>query len=501
MQPRWGWPGRRPVAMAFALGLGIALGHVPFGLWPLSLLALAVLLHLLARATMAHAFWLALFAGAGHFALALSWIVQPFFVDPWRHGWLAPFALLGLSFGLALFWAGAAALAARCRWPLVALVLAFALADLARGHVLTGFPWALFGYLMLDTPVEQAAALIGGYGLGLCLLALAALPAARPVPGAALTACLLAGLWFWGSARQEAPVPDALAATVRIVQPNIEQIAKWDPDIARANFDRLLDLTALPPAGPAPVLAIWPETAVPFLLRQGDAVSQAIGDQPMPVAAGFQRVESDDRAWNSVAVFGPGGTITQSYDKVHLVPFGEYMPAGDLLYQTLGIRAFAAQQGAGYTAGAEARLMDLGPALGLARPLICYEAIFPAEIATGTRPGWLMQVTNDAWFGTLTGPYQHFAMARLRAIEQGLPLVRAANTGISAVVNARGRIAVDVSGAPALLPLGVPGIIDAALPAALSPPPYARIGDLPLLMLLLAGLGCCLLLGRNLGKA
>ncbi len=180
--------------------------------------------------------------------------------------------------------------------------------------------------------------------------------------------------------------------------------------------------------------------------------------------------------------------MTQGYDKVHLVPFGEYIPAGDLAFSLFGIRAFAAQQGFGYSAGDAARLMDLGPGLGLARPLICYEAIFPEEIATDTRPGWLLQVTNDAWFGTLTGPYQHFALARLRAIEQGLPLVRVANTGISAVVDARGQIAPDAAGAPAYLPLGVQGVIDAPLPGALPPPPYARTGDLPLVVLLLAGL-------------
>ncbi len=283
---------------------------------------------------------------------------------------------------------------------------------------------------------------------------------------------------------------------MRLVQPNVAQTLKWDPDEARATFDRLLDLTVAPPAAAPPVLAVWPETAVPFLLTEGEGAALAMGSLGLPLAAGFQRVEGD-RAWNSLGLFGPGGTISQTYDKVHLVPFGEYIPAGDLAFSLFGIRAFAAQQGAGYSAGTEIRPVDFGPGLGLARPLICYEAIFPEEIATAPRPGWLLQVTNDAWFGTLTGPYQHFALARLRAIEQGLPLVRVANTGISAVVDARGQIAPDTTGAPALLPLGGQGVIDAPLPGALPPPPYARMGDWPLLALLLAGLLAAFVLPRH----
>jgi apolipoprotein N-acyltransferase len=221
-----------------------------------------------------------------------------------------------------------------------------------------------------------------------------------------------------------------------------------------------------------------------------------MGSLGLPVAAGYQRVEGE-RAWNSLAIFGPGGSIGQSYDKIHLVPFGEYIPFGDLAFRLFGLRAFAAQQGFGYTAGQEARLVDFGPGLGPARVLICYEAIFPEEVGTPGRPGWLLQITNDAWFGTLTGPYQHLALARLRAIEQGLPLVRVANTGVSAVVTATGQVAADTAGQPALMGMGVRGIVDAALPGALPPPPYARTGDLPLVLVLLAGLVLAGLAGRG----
>lgn len=495
---RWFWPGREPAALAFGLGAVVALGQVPFGLQVLALLALCGLLHLLSREAVApRAFALALFAGAGHFALALNWIVNPFFVDPWTHGWMAPFAVVLLAFGLGLFWAGAVALAAWLTGPgrrrLLALVTALALADLLRGHVFTGFPWALFGHIPLDTPAEQLAALVGGYGMGALVLVLAALPLAWPRAGTAGALAAVAAILFWGHARQELETGPPPGGVVRLVQPAVVQSLKWDPQEARATFDGLLELTVILPEGAAPDLAIWPETAVPFLLTEGEGAALAMGSLGLPVAAGYQRVEGE-RAWNSLAIFGPGGSIGQSYDKIHLVPFGEYIPFGDLVFRLFGLRAFAAQQGFGYTAGEKARLVDFGPGLGPARVLICYEAIFPEEVGTPDRPFWLVQVTNDAWFGTRTGPYQHFALARLRAIEQGLPLVRAANTGISAVVTATGQVATDTTGAPALLGMGARGVVDAALPGALPPPLYVRTGDLPLLLMLLAGLG---LAGRD----
>ncbi|MDQ2066068.1 apolipoprotein N-acyltransferase [Xinfangfangia sp. CPCC 101601] len=485
--------------MSVALGAGVALGQVPFGLHIVALAALCGVLALLVRQARARdGFAVALFAGAGHFALALNWIVQPFFVDPWVYGWMAPFALALLAFGLALFWAGASALAVRLARPgglrLLALVAALALADLARGYLLTGFPWALFGHLALDTSAEQLAALIGGYGLGALVLALCALPVLAPKAGTAASVAVLAGVLLWGQQHARlAPSEAGEAPVVRLVQPAIAQSLKWNPEEARANFDLLMALTESPLEA-APALALWPETAVPYLMTEGEGAALALGGLKIPVASGYQRVEGDGRqAWNSFALFGPGGSIGPSYDKVHLVPFGEYIPFGDLAYRLFGLRAFAAQQGAGYTAGRKAELMDFGPALngllGRARVLICYEAIFPEEVWTEERPAWILQITNDAWFGTLTGPYQHFAQARLRAIEQGLPLVRVANTGISAVVDARGQVVADVSGAPALMGMGARGVLDVALPGALPAPLYARSGDLPLVVLLLAALG------------
>jgi apolipoprotein N-acyltransferase len=197
------------------------------------------------------------------------------------------------------------------------------------------------------------------------------------------------------------------------------------------------------------------------------------------------------RGYNSLAMILPDGSIGPVYDKHHLVPFGEYIPFGDIAYRLFGVSAFASQQGAGYSAGPGAAVLDLGPKLGHALPLICYEAVFPQDLrAAPQRADWIMQITNDAWFGKLTGPWQHLAQARLRAIEQGLPLLRAANTGISAVIDARGRVV-------AAIPLGVADFVDAPLPPPLPPTVYAQTGDLPLVLLLLGLCAGLLLWGRR----
>ena len=489
----------RAAAHDFALGLAAALGQAPFGLWPVALTAYALALGRIARSdSPAQAFGRGLFFGAGHFAFALSWIIQPFFVDPVRHGWMAPFAILLMAFGLALFWGASAWLSHKMRGGVVLLALILSLAEYLRGHILTGFPWALPGHIWLDTDAAQLGSLIGGYGLTALTLLIVALPQDFRRKGAVASAVLIALSALWSVQRLSLPEPDP-RGPVRIVQPNIAQSAKWDPDEAAGHFQLLLDLSQEAPVD----LVIWPETAVPYLIREQGTIARAIGTVAgVPVATGYQRAE-DEQFWNALGVFDTEGRVSQNFDKVHLVPFGEYIPMGDLAYRSLGIRAFASQVGAGYSPGAGRALMDFGPSLGRAMPLICYEAIFPGDLIADPvagqppRADWLLQITNDAWFGTLTGPYQHFAQVRLRAIEQGLPLVRAANTGISAVVDGRGRIARDIAGDPAILPLGEQGVIDAILPGPLAPTPYARFGDWPLLGLLLCSIGLHLLVSTR----
>lgn len=470
--------------LAFGLGAVIAAGQAPLGFWRVALLALGASLLLVSRSeTAGRAAWLALFLGGGYFALALSWIVEPFLIEPEVYAWMIPFVLVLLPFGLGLFWALAAGLAHRLGATGQQRILWFGLllvgAEIARGYVLTGFPWATIGHIFIDTPVAQAAAFVGAGGLTLLAVGIVAIPVAFGWNWIGIPILTLFLLTLWGDDLRSPAYP-ADPAIVRLVQPNAEQHLKWDPSRARDHLETLLDLTGAQGPTRRPDLVVWPETSVPYLLNNNEELLQVIGQagQGAQVAIGVQRVEGN-RGFNSMAVIDPSGNVVQLYDKHHLVPFGEYIPFGDLAYRLFGISAFASQQGAGYSAGQGAVVLELGSTLGRILPLICYEAVFPQDLrAAPERADWILQITNDAWFGKLTGPWQHLAQARLRAIEQGLPLMRAANTGISAVIDARGRVVAEV-------PLGMRAYVDATLPPALPPTLYARFGDWPVLLLLL----------------
>ncbi|WP_301069066.1 apolipoprotein N-acyltransferase [Pseudooceanicola sp.] len=478
-------PRPKMALLAAAVGALAAMGLAPFNLWPLALLALAALVWLLARASgRADAIWIGWAAGAGYFALALHWIVEPFLVDIARHGWMAPFALIFLAGGLALFWGLAAGLAhllaPRGALRLVAIVAALTLAELLRGYVLTGFPWALIGHVLIASPLLPLAAWVGPDGLTLLALALAAglsLLPARPLAAGAPLALVAAGLFL--TAPLFAPRPPATAADapiLRLMQPNAAQNEKWDPRMIPVFLDRMLAYSA---ASPVPDVIIWPETAVPAFLETAPGLMQAIGGQAGGALSviGIERRE-DGAYYNSLAVIAPDGQIADVYDKHHLVPFGEYLPLGGLLSR-LGLSPLVARY-SGFAAGAGPLLVDLGRA-GRALPLICYEAVFPRDISAALeRPDLLLQITNDAWFGGFSGPFQHLAQARLRAVEQGLPMVRVANTGVSAMIAADGRILGSI-------PLGQTGYLDLPRPNAAAPTLFSRTGSWP--VALLAGLG------------
>lgn len=476
-------------ALAALAGAGLTLAQPPLGLWPVLLLAVPGLVLLLARSgSAARAGWTGWTAGTAHFGTGLYWIAEAFLVDAGRHGWMAPFAVLAMATGLALFWAAPFWLAARARlrpWALgPGLAALWALSDYARAHVLTGFPWAMPAHAWVGTPVAQAAALFGPHMLGFLTLAGAgalagAVLARGPARLLALLPAplLLAAGWLWGAERLAEPAaPRADGLVVRLVQPNSPQDEKWDDARALGFFRRQLDLSAAPGAV-RPGVVIWPETAVPWLMEEEPEARRLMAEAAgAPVIFGSRRLERDaaGRRWfNALLVLDRSGGVAGRYDKFHLVPFGEYVPFGSVL-DRFGLTGLV---GASFTPGP-------GPALLAAaelppfRPLVCYEAIFPHEIGAAGRPAWLVQITNDAWFGASAGPWQHLAQARLRAIEQGLPLARAANTGISALIDPMGRILVRI-------PLLVHGHADAVLPAPLPPTPYSRSGDLPWVALVL----------------
>ena len=470
------WPVRLLVLMA--LGAVAGLGQVPFSLPAVAMLAFVSVFVLFERGGVGFRGGWAF--GAGYAALTLHWIVEPFLVEPERTGFLAPVALLAMAGGFGLFWGAAFAIARRLRLGLLGLVVLWTGAEVVRSLALTGFPWVLVGHVWTETPLIQLAAVIGVHGLTLLTLGAAALLASRRLGWAwkaGVAAALLAGVVFLSPG--PAPAPDPEAPVVRVVQPNVPQAEKWDPDLVPVHNARMIELSA----GPEADLVVWPETALADLLDwAGPMLSagvEAAGDAPL--ATGIARADAEGRYYNSLAVTDGEGRVVGVYDKVHLVPFGEYMPFRETLARW-GLRGLAEFQGQGFSAGPGPALLDI-PGIGLARPLICYESIFAEEIDAGARPRLLLLVTNDAWFGSFAGPQQHLAIGRVRAVEQGLPLVRSANTGISAVIDGKGRVL-------AALPLNEAGALDAALPPALPPTFYARAGDWPVFGLLaLLGLG------------
>ncbi len=482
MRPNNRWANR---AICAVLGAAMATGHAPFDLWPVALVAATLVF---GRLNFSHGFWTGWFVGLGYFAVALHWIVEPFLVDFQRHGWMAPFALVFLSGGLALFW-GVAFWAARSlsgQSHTLVLPFTWALSEFARASILTGFPWAMPSYIWVETPIAQLAAFIGPHALitlTLLFAAFAAILWQRRKSFVVAPILVFAAAWVVMSAR----IPDVASTTdvtVRLVQPNAPQHLKWRPDMLQTFFDRQLSASAAPGN---PDLIVWPEAAVPYVLGERPDLDQtiasaAVGDAQ--IILGIRSLADVDgvASWrNSLQALGPDGSITTRYDKHHLVPFGEYLPFPGLV-ASLGLTPIAANAGQ-YTAGMGPQTLSL-PDLPAFQPLICYEAIFPAEIQRGAdRPAWLLHITNDAWFGNFSGPYQHLDQSRFRAIEQGLPLARSANTGVSAVIDPFGRIT-------ARIPLNTDGFVDAALPKPLQPTLYATTGDLPWLALtVIAGLG------------
>jgi apolipoprotein N-acyltransferase len=440
--------------------------------------------------------------GFGYFLAGLYWIGEPFLVEAEVFAVLLPLAVALMPAGLALFYAAATGVAAAV-WRggasrVVALALALSATEWLRGHVLSGFPWNVLGYA-LTYPIElmQSAAVLGIYGLTLAAILIFALPAIlwteaadhRRGGWAALTVAVvplaLAGALGW--TRLAYATSDTVPGVkIRIVQASVPQRERMRPELWAGHFRDHLDLSGRDPNGKDDNLAgvthlIWPEVAMPFAALDSPEALSAIGNllpQGTVLIAGALRVERGGpdgkgpprRFFNSLLVLGRGGFLLALYDKVFLVPFGEFLPLRPLL-AALGLNEVAAR--GGYSAGDLPRpLLELsGPPLTMV-PLICYEAIFPgAVVPQGKRPSVIVNITNDGWFGNTTGPRQHLHQARVRAVEEGLPLLRAANNGISAAYDAYGR-------PMGHLELNVRGTLDVALAAPLSPPPYARFGEI-----------------------
>ena len=467
-----GWRADATMVGAGALS---ALALPPLHAIPLLLIAIPALLAALgATAGFWRAFRRGWWFGLGLNVVGLYWITEAILIEAARFWWLVPLAVPGLSAILALFTGVTAGVArlARPGWSRAfVLAGAWTLTDLARQFIATGFPWNPMGSVWElpgwagDTMIQPAAA-IGVHGLTLATLLLAAAPSLTwRWRGAAVAALLLwAGA---GMVRLERPVEGtAPMPNVVVVQGNVPQGQKWDRTLVEAIFNRYLALTAdgLRQAGPGPAVVLWPETASPFQLETDGPARDAIAAVTGSAVAliGAVRFGLDRRPRNSLFALTPGGSISRTFDKWHLVPFGEYQPD----WLPLGVQLVP---GGGFAPGPGPVTLD-PPGIPPVGPLICYEAIFPGQVVDRhNRPAWLANVTNDAWFGNSSGPRQHLAAARMRAVEEGLPLVRAANTGISAIFDAYGH---EIT----RLEMRQTGVLVAPLPRALPPTPFARFG-------------------------
>jgi apolipoprotein N-acyltransferase len=515
------------ILIAFLAGASSTLALPPTDVWPLPFITFPILVWLvdgssgrrlggiLAAAAAGWSF------GFGYFLAGLYWIGHAFLVDAKTFGWLLPFAVVALPAAMAVYTALGLALA-RLIWTrgatrVLALAVALTFVEWLRGHLFTGFPWNAYGYALIS-PLwfAQGAALIGIWGLTFCAVALYASPAVladdrahtrRPWLPCGLGAAAIVALAIYGAVRlEQTPTRFVDGVQVRIMQPNLQQDEKFNYSQKQEVMSRYLALSerGSQSTGLRDVtLLIWPESAFPFLLvREPDALAQIAKLLPEGTALITGAIRPPDTApphgpvtsaYNSIYVIGHGGAILSVYDKVHLVPFGEYLPFQDLLEQ-LGLMQLTKVRG-GFIAG-DHRRNQTAPGAPNFLPLVCYEIIFPGDAVprsgetgwfyrhfgrylgwptvtgAGERPGWLLNLTNDGWFGASAGPYQHFQQARVRAIEEGLPLVRAANSGISAVIDPLGRIVKS-------LPLGSMGVLEARLPQPIAPTPYARLGDGP----------------------
>lgn len=485
----------RRYGLSVMLGAGTALAFAPVHAAPLLLLHVPLVWLLAGAGTVRCAFFTAWCFAFGQFLAGLYWTGISFLVDPAAFALLLPLPILGLPAALALIPAIAIAIAFRVatpRWQTFAFALAWFAAEYVRGHALTGFPWNIAAYAWsFSDHAMQMFALVGAYGLTLLTLmwvmALADLGRGQHLWPAATTA-LLALLFAAGAIRLPSQ-PDAVVDGVRLrlVQGNIDQIEKWQSAKGVEHVQKHMRLSV---EGAPPTHLVWPESAVPFLIDHDasarSALATVIPADGLLLTGGIRatpRGVQPLQYWNSLLVLDPLGEVRATYDKRHLVPFGEYLPLRSVL-SAIGLEKLVPGS-VDFSAGTGDGLIR-APGLPPARVLICYEAIFPDELVIwpeGQRPGWLLNVTNDGWFGRSSGPFQHLAMARARAVEQGLPLVRAANTGVSAIVDGHGRIL-------SSLALGQAGVVDGPLPQPLDPPPYARWGEglTWALFLLLAGL-------------
>jgi apolipoprotein N-acyltransferase len=444
-------------------------------------------------------------AGFGYLLVSVWWIAEAFLVDAATRGWQGPFAVALTAGGVGLFWGGAGLVykwlapgPSRSALRLLVFAAVLSLFEWLRGHVLTGFPWDLPGETWrAGSALSQTASLVGAYGLTFITVAIGASGVALWRPDGlrnrlivlGLAAATLAGLWSFGAWRLSRPAAPDTAVRLRVIQPGLGEEATWTTPVLVARYQRFMDLTAQP-ARHLPDVVIWPEGAIPYTFNDylapgtwtRDALEKALRPGQTLLTGGARTAPSRDGPlyYNTMLALrrtSDGLDMLGGYDKFRLVPFGEFVPLASL-FDRIGLKPLV-QVGEPFTPGPRPAPLDIN-GLPRVQPLICYEILFPS-LATdqGRRPSWIVNVSDDAWYGRTSGPLQHLNMARYRAIEQGLPVVRSTPTGVSAIIDGYGRMR-------ASLGLGQAGVIDRLLPSALPPTLYSRWGDWPFLVVIAA---------------
>lgn len=466
----------------------------PFYLWPLAVVGVSGLFLFLDRVeTKKAAFLTGWFFGIGFFGGGLYWLTNAFFVHADKHGWLVPIAVPALALSIGVF-IGLTTLLAFVLWRkgrsetgvfgrLLLFAVAWTLLEWIRGWIFTGFPWNLIGTIWgFSDTLMQPAAYLGAYGLSLVsVFSLVVLAGAfygeKRQRMIAVGLGIIIPVLLFGSGYQRlslATEETHAGVLLRLVQPNIAQKDKWNRDLKVKNFQDHVSLSLAPSEnGKDPSHVIWPETAVTFALNRDPNVLAAVASAVPKggvVITGTPRMtprgEKPFQVWNSLVAINEVGHITATYDKAHLVPFGEYIPFRNVLpLQKI------TQGGVDFTRGSGLQSIDI-EGLPAFSPLICYEIIFPNQVLNEkNRPQWLLNLTNDGWYGDSPGPYQHLISARMRSIEEGLPMVRVANTGITVATDAYGRV-------QGMLSYGRRGFIDVELFKPVSQIPLAaRLGS------------------------
>ena len=500
-----GW---RRGALAFGLGVLAVAALPPLYVWVLLAPAFTGLFWLIESSPSRRAcFFAGWWFGFGHFIAGLYWIANALLTKPEQFGWMAPIAVLGLAAMFALYPAFAALLTrvsgARGAGGVLVFAGAWTALEWVRSWALTGFPWNLIGSVWtFSDAMIQSTAVIGTYGLGLLTVTAAAMPAVltadgpsrKPAIVAVICAvAVLAATWTGGAVRLAlaGKAEEVAGVQLRLVQPNIDQKVKWDRTLLDDHLLKQARMGALP-ATQSPTHVIWAETAAPLFLGEDRPRLRMIGGYTpsggLTITGTLRRTPPGEpyQVWNSLLAFDHEGSPVATFDKSHLVPFGEYVPFRNLLNL-----AKVTSGAVDFSRGSGVQTMHL-PGLPPVSPLICYEVIFPGQVVDAEdRPAWMLNITNDAWYGHSSGPFQHLATARLRAVEEGLPLVRVANTGISAIIDPWGRVVARIG-------LGKQGIIDGPLPTALATsPPYARLGNWMVLLVATIAISTGLLLSRR----